>query len=302
MSKKKIVNIREAGPIGPTSERGDPGPAGCVEPAEGKSSNCSDAGMEKEDKSTVLDNMMNKDKVFISENDPTKPRFVFKIVTYLDECERRVQEKVFLEGEIPAGACAFSGAGIMLVKNPEDPKNPKHQVCNFDIPGAQTFADAFGLFETFWAQKLKHEGAESGIPEPKDAPFIVQVIQTLDNNLQRVQEHVAMAGTLPPKYPRYRGAGITRLPDGQEVIEEFILDGAETLLDAYKIFPSVAAEVARRTGEQYRQWYDRQMAALRRAEAEAEAAKGGKKIIVPEDKRGKNGPKGVPPSKLIIPG
>ncbi len=233
--------------------------------------------------------------------DRTKPRFVIKIMTYIDERERRIQEKQFVAGELPAGMCTFTGAGIMQFPNPEDPDKPLKQISNFDIPGAMTFQEAFGLFDTYWKQKLMQEGAESGFPEPHPTQFIVRVDQMMDNNLQHVQAHVCIVGELPPKYARYRGVGITVLPNKQELKEEFVLDGAETILDAFKIYPGIQAETARRTGEQYRQWAEAKHREMLKA-AQRANAKPEKKIIVPEDKTGKNGPLGAKKSSIIIPG
>ncbi len=125
----------------------------------------------------------------------------------------------------------------------------------------------------------------------------MRVDQLLDNNLQRVQEHNVVVGELPPKYPRYHGTGIVRLPTGQEIIEEFVLDGAENILEAYKLFPAVHSEVTRRTGEQFRQYMERMEREANRAALAKHRDAESKKIIVPGEKEDKRGGR-----KLIIGG
>lgn len=239
-------------------------------------------------------------------SEQTVPQFIVQIVTFVDECQRIVQEKRFLKGDKPAGFCAFVGAGVALLPNQDNVDQPIRHKGQFDIPGATTYQEAFGLFDTFWDQRLKQIGAISGIPKPKSVPFIVRIDQLLDSGNQSIQQHVLISGVMPDKYPCFRGTTLLQLPNGQEIPQEFILDGADTVDEAYALYGPVCAETVRRCTIQFEQMIaridketaDRQAVEQARAQHENSAPR---IIRSREDKRGKNGILGAHKSKLILP-
>lgn len=237
------------------------------------------------------------------------PSFVVRIMSFVDQSERLVQERRCVSGQLPASFAAFCGSGIALIPNVDDPTKSVKQPHRFEIPGATTYEEAYGLFDAFWERELTRLKATGSVPVPKPTNFVVRVEQLSSNLEESVQEHVLVSGELPPKYPRFRGTAMFRLPNGYELPQDFVLDGAETVEEAYKLYPSICAEIDRRLGVQFMEMIKRAKEAEQKQSdkneiAEArERAESGKKLILPkEDKRGKNGPRGIPGSGIVLPG
>lgn len=177
---------------------------------------------------------------------PKKQKFIAKTVSYLDDCSRRVHERVIVSGEAPAGLCRFIGIG--LIKG----KDGQARTHNFELPGASDYLEAFGMYDTHFGAILVKNGLE-GQPAPQNTKFIMRIDSYIDDTLQQVSELVVVHGEAPKGFVRYQGIGDVEVQGVTKSREEFPLD-AKTLEAAFELYPKVFAVVITEVHNRVKEW------------------------------------------------